>query len=115
MAEGRDSAVTCRFGRRSRAFVTRIERQRESVLPGRSIPIAIVFDADMNTLGWWGPRPGPAQALFRDKIREYKAGRLTDKREEVNKPVLTWYRLDRGRHTIDEFLTILERGGVARP
>jgi len=81
---------------------------------GRAIPIAIVFDDDMNKLGWWGPRPGPAQALFREKLRDYKAGRLTDKREAVNKPVLTWYRLDRGRHTIDEFLTILERGGPLR-
>ncbi len=81
---------------------------------GRSIPIAIVFDDDMNKLGWWGPRPGPAQALFREKLRDYKAGRLTDKREEVNRPVLKWYRLDRGRHTIDEFLTILERGGPLR-
>ncbi len=82
---------------------------------GRSIPIAIVFDEHMSKLGWWGPRPGPAQALFREKLRDYKAGRLTDKREEVNKPVLKWYRLDRGRHTIDEFLTILERGGSLRP
>jgi hypothetical protein len=81
---------------------------------GRSIPVAIVFDDDMNKLGWWGPRPGPAQALFREKLRDYKAGRLTDKREEVNKPILKWYRLDRGRHTIEEFLTILERGGSLR-
>jgi hypothetical protein len=81
---------------------------------GRSIPVAIVFDDAMKKVGWWGPRPGPAQALFREKLRDYKAGRLTDKREEVNKPVLKWYRLDRGRHTIDEFLTILERGGSLR-
>jgi hypothetical protein len=81
---------------------------------GRSIPIAIVFDENMKKLGWWGPRPGPAQALFREKLSEYKAGRLTDKKEEVNKPVLRWYRKDRSRHTIDEFLTILERGGAAR-
>ncbi len=81
---------------------------------GRAIPVAIVFDENMNKLGWWGPRPGPAQAMFREKIREYRAGRLKDKKEEVNKPILKWYRQDRGRHTIDEFLTILERGGEAR-
>lgn len=82
---------------------------------GRAIPVAIVFDEKLNELGWWGPRPGPAQALFREKLSQFKAGLLTDKREEVNKPVLKWYRLDRGRHTIDEFLTILERGGAPRP
>ena len=81
---------------------------------GRSIPVAIVFDEHMRVLGWWGPRPAPAQAMFREKIREFKAGRLKDKKEDVNKPVLKWYRQDRGRHTIDEFLTILERGGTAR-
>lgn len=81
---------------------------------GRAIPIAIVLDEAMNKLGWWGPRPGPAQALFRERLRQYREGLLTDKREEVNKPVLKWYRLDRGRHTIDEFLTILERGGSPR-
>jgi hypothetical protein len=81
---------------------------------GRSIPVAIVYDEGWRKLGWWGPRPGPAQALFREKLRAFKAGRLTDKREEVNKPVLRWYREDRGRHTIDEFLTVLERGGALR-
>lgn len=81
---------------------------------GRSIPVAIVFDEDMNQLGWWGPRPAPAQALFREKLRAFRAGQLTDKQEEVNKPVLRWYREDRGRHTIDEFLMVLERGGELR-
>lgn len=81
---------------------------------GRSIPVAIVFDEDMHQLGWWGPRPAPAQALFREKLRAFRAGLLTDKLEEVNKPVLRWYREDRGRHTIDEFLTVLERGGELR-
>lgn len=81
---------------------------------GRSIPVAIVFDEDMHQLGWWGPRPAPAQALFREKLRALRAGRLTDKREEVNKPVLRWYREDRGRHTMDEFLMVLERGGELR-
>lgn len=81
---------------------------------GRAIPVAIVFDDGMHQLGWWGPRPAPAQALFREKLRALRAGQLTDKREEVNKPVLRWYREDRGRHTIDEFLTVLERGGELR-
>ncbi|UCC49613.1 MAG: thioredoxin family protein [Gemmatimonadota bacterium] len=81
---------------------------------GRSIPVAIVFDEQMRELGWWGPRPAPAQAMFRERIREFQAGRLTDKNEDVYKPLLKWYREDRGRHTIDEFLLVLERGGAAR-
>ncbi len=81
---------------------------------GRSIPIAIVFDEEMRKLGWWGPRPAPAQAMFREKMRLYDAGRLSDKGADVHRPLLKWYRKDRGRHTMDEFLAILERGGKRR-
>ncbi len=81
---------------------------------GRSIPIAIVYDDRMQKLGWWGPRPAPAQAMFRERIRKFKAGRLTDKGAEIYRPLLKWYREDRGRHTMDEFLIILERGGAPR-
>lgn len=81
---------------------------------GRSIPVAVVFDDDMQELGWWGPRPAPAQALFRERIQAFRAGDLEDKGQDVYRPLLRWYREDRGRHTIDELLTILERGGELR-
>ena len=81
---------------------------------GRSIPIAIIFDDDMQKLGWWGPRPAPAQAMFRRLIRDFRAGRLNDKSSEVYRPLLRWYRKDRGRHTIDELISIMERGGTLR-
>jgi hypothetical protein len=81
---------------------------------GRAIPVAVVYDEDMRELGWWGPRPAPAQALFRERFRQFKAGRLRDKATDVFRPVLRWYREDRGRHTIDEFLMLLERGGEPR-
>lgn len=81
---------------------------------GRSIPVAIVYDENLRKLGWWGPRPAPAQALFRERIRELNAGRLTNKTEDVYKPLLLWYRKDRGQHTVDEILAILERGGSLR-
>jgi hypothetical protein len=81
---------------------------------GRSIPVAIVFDDEMRTLGWWGPRPSTAQAMFRELLRQFKAGQLKDKSEDVFKPLLKWYRTDRGRQTIDEMLMILERGGEPR-
>lgn len=77
---------------------------------GRAIPVAIVYDEDVQELGWWGPRPAPAQALFRERMRDLRGGRLTDKGVDVYRPLLRWYREDRGRHTIDEFLIILERG-----
>lgn len=81
---------------------------------GRSIPVAIVYDQEMKELGWWGPRPAPAQAMFRDKIRAFRAGELEDRAADVYRPILKWYRQDRGRHTIDEILMVLERGGEPR-
>ncbi len=78
---------------------------------GRAIPRAIVYDDNMKQLGSWGPRPGPAQARFREKIRIFREEELENKGAEVYRPVLKWYRQDRGRHTIDEFLNVLERGG----
>ncbi len=81
---------------------------------GRSIPLAIVYDEDMNELGSWGPRPAPAQAMYREKIRALEEGRLKDKVEDVYRLLLKWYRQDRGRHIVDEFLLVLERGGRLR-
>jgi len=37
----------------------------------------------------------------------------TPARQTEYKPLLKWYREDRGRHTIDESLLVLERGGSA--
>ena len=77
----------------------------------RMADAAIVYDDNMKELGSWGPRPGPAQARFREKIRIFREQELENKGAEVYRPVLKWYRQDRGRHTIDEFLNVLERGG----
>ena len=77
----------------------------------RMADAAIVYDDNMKELGSWGPRPGPAQARFREKIRIFREEELENKDAEVYRPVLKWYRQDRGRHTIDEFLNGLERGG----
>jgi hypothetical protein len=68
----------------------------------RSIPIVMVLDEDFVEHGWWGPRPtelqqwvlGPGQAL--EKGERYRQ-------------VRTWYARDRGRSTIDEVLTVIER------
>ena len=81
---------------------------------GRSIPIAIVYDEDMQELGAWGPRPGPAQAMFRERLRKLERGELSDKSNDVYKPITIWYRKDRSQHTVNEFLNLLERGGRSR-
>ncbi len=108
MADAAPEKVTLRIFRRDENLDI---MDRHLTHGGRSIPVAIVFDESMNPLGWWGPRPAPAQAMFRERIRELQAGRLKDKMEDVYKPLLRWYREDRGRHTMDEFLMVLERGG----
>ena len=67
----------------------------------RSIPIAIVYDADFQERGWWGPRPsvlqewvmGPGKALPKD-----------EKYREIRR----WYARDRGRSTYEEVLRLLE-------
>lgn len=81
---------------------------------GRSIPLAIVYDAEMGELGSWGPRPAPAQAIFHGRILALEAGELDDRAADVYRPILKWYREDRGRHTIDEMLMVLERDGALR-
>ncbi len=68
----------------------------------RSIPVVMRFDAEGLECGWWGPRPSPLQqwvmteGLAMDKPLRYKA-------------VRTWYARDRGRTTVVEVLSLLER------
>ena len=72
----------------------------------RSIPVVLLLDAEGREHGWWGPRPAELQAWVKD------GGHAMDK-DERYKRVRTWYARDRGRTTLGEVLSLLER--VAGP
>ena len=73
----------------------------------RSIPVALLLDADGRERAWWGPRPAPLQAWFFSP--EAQALTTDDRYRELRK----WYARDRGRTTLDEVVTMIER--AARP
>jgi hypothetical protein len=70
----------------------------------RSIPVIILYDEAFVERGWWGPRPAPLQEwVFGPE------GQALDKTARY-RHVRGWYARDRGRTTLDEILTLLERG-----
>jgi Thioredoxin len=74
----------------------------------RSIPVAIVLDADFRERGWWGPRPRELQRWVLGD------GRALSK-DERYREVRRWYVQDRGRTTLEEIVGLLERvGGDAK-
>lgn len=68
----------------------------------RAIPVVIVLDERFEERGWWGSRPS---ALQRWVLEEG----LALEKEERYRYVRTWYARDRGRSTLDEVLTLMER------
>ncbi len=69
----------------------------------RSIPVVIAYDDEFIEHGWWGPRPSTLQSwVFGPE------GQALDKTERY-RHVRAWYAQDRGRATLDEILTLLER------
>lgn len=74
----------------------------------RSIPVVIVLDADAQERGWWGSRPQP--------LKERVAGEWKGlEKAERNKEVRRWYAMDKGRTTLEEIVTLLERAAAAQP
>jgi hypothetical protein len=72
----------------------------------RSIPAAIVLDADYVERAWWGPRPRPLQ--------EWVLGEgIALPKEQRYPKVRQWYARDRGLTTLEEVVSLLE--GVAAP
>jgi hypothetical protein len=67
----------------------------------RSIPVVMVFDADFEEMGWWGPRPGNLQSWA---ISPEARAMDTDDRYKV---VRTWYARDRGRTILEEIGSLL--------
>ena len=70
---------------------------------GRSIPKLIAMDKDKTILFTWGPRPDPAQQMYRD-YRDRKSG-LTN--EEFKFALHQWYAKDKGATTQQEFAALL--------
>lgn len=68
----------------------------------RSIPIVILLDDEYRECAWWGPRP---TALQHSVSGEWRALEKTSRYKEAR----TWYARDRGRTTLEEVVTMLER------
>ncbi|MEM7413863.1 MAG: thioredoxin family protein [Gemmatimonadota bacterium] len=66
----------------------------------RSIPIVIVYDADFEEVGWWGPRPEEIQSWVMSEG-------LAMSSPERYKVVRRWYAKDRGKTAIGELLDIV--------
>lgn len=71
----------------------------------RSIPVLIVYDEDFEERGWWGPRPAPIQAWVMTEGRELDT---KDRYREIRR----YYARDKGRTSLDEFLSLLEAAAV---
>lgn len=69
---------------------------------GRSIPILVILDKDLNELGVWGPRPKEAQEI----MEVWKKSGNTDK-TAVMEDVQRWYLQDKGISAQKEIAKIL--------
>ena len=74
----------------------------------RSIPKVIMVDRDtLEVKGSWGPRPRPAQDLF----RLYREGGSGMDKDTYQRELQKWYLRDRARHIQRELVEMLERCG----
>ncbi len=69
----------------------------------RSIPVVIVLTAQMDELGWWGPRPRALQAWSMEQLA---AGR---EKKALYPEVRRWYAKDKGETTLREVLAVMAR------
>jgi len=73
----------------------------------RSIPVIIALDDTFAERGWWGPRPTALQRWVSGQ------GQLLEKTTRYRE-ARTWYARDRGRTTLEEVVSMLERAATAR-
>lgn len=73
----------------------------------RSIPVIIALDEAYEERGWWGPRPTALQRWVSGQ------GQLLEKTTRYRE-ARTWYARDRGRTTLEEVVSMLERAAAAR-
>jgi len=71
----------------------------------RSIPVIIVLDDAYQERGWWGPRPTVLQRWVSGQ------GQLLEKSARYRE-ARTWYARDRGRTTLEEVVSIMERAAA---
>ena len=71
----------------------------------RSIPVVIVLDEAFMERGWWGPRPTVLQRWVSGQ------GQLLEKTLRYRE-ARTWYARDRGRTTLEEVVSIMERAAA---
>jgi len=74
----------------------------------RSIPIVILLDAEYRERDWWGPRP---TALQDSVSGEWKVLEKSSRYREAR----TWYVRDRGRTTLEEVVSMIERASRDHP
>jgi hypothetical protein len=74
----------------------------------RSIPVVIVLDEAFRERGWWGPRPTVLQRWVSGQ------GQLLEKTARYRE-ARTWYARDRGRTTLEEVVSLLERSPAIAP
>jgi len=72
----------------------------------RSIPVIIALDEAYEERGWWGPRPTVLQRWVSGQ------GQLLEKTARYRE-ARTWYARDRGRTTLEEVVSMLERAAVS--
>ena len=74
----------------------------------RAIPVVMVLDERFAEVGWWGSRPSPLQQWV-----EREGGAMT--KDERYRHVRTWYARDRGRTTLNEIVSLIERAAGIEP
>jgi hypothetical protein len=72
----------------------------------RSIPVVIALDANYRECGWWSPRPTELQEWVMG------SGQSLEKAERYRE-IRRWYARDRGRTTLEEVVSMLERAARA--
>ena len=74
----------------------------------RAIPVVMVLDERFAEVGWWGSRPSPLQQWV-----EREGSAMT--KDERYRHVRTWYARDRGRTTLNEIVSLIERAAGIEP
>jgi hypothetical protein len=74
----------------------------------RSIPVVILLDEEYRERAWWGPRP---TALQNSVSGEWQLLEKSTRYREAR----TWYARDRGRTTLEEVVSMLERASQDHP